>query len=212
MQFLTRADFIRLVGKDVVDTFLGADTTTNIAEKLRGDYDFVAEGVSQLENKVVQLQQLTNFLNITLGAPPGIVDLPYIFSRIWKLSGDDHDIILPQAKVELIAPQDENILMAQGEKVIAKPYENNGFHIIVHQSGQYAPEYMPNVKEHISQHLMLQQQMAPPGKAGAPPQEQPRGLELTAGPTMETPGLPAKGPEALVPKVRTPEMIAGQGA
>lgn len=198
LQFMTREKFIKIVGKSAAEEFLGASDNQSpkeLKEALRADLDFVALGVTQLENKVVKGQQLINFLNITIGLPPGIVDLPKLVDKIWKYVGDGDEVILPQPKATLISPEDENILMAQGEIVHAKMMENHAGHIIAHQTLEL-PEQLEQIKlQHIMEHKaileILQQGMQ--GR-GVPPQEQPReGPErITEEAVAKVPGVPTE--------------------
>lgn len=200
LQFMTREEFIKIVGKEASETFLGAkggEPAKDLKEAIRGDHDFVCLGVTQLENKVIKGQQLINVLNLAMKTPPGIVDIPKLWSKVWKYVGDGDEIVLPQPKGDLISPEDENILMTQGEKVHAKMMENHPIHIMVHQQLD-VPEGLEIVKfQHILEHqnimLILQQNKV---GGGLPAQEQPRtGPErITETKIAKVPEVPAEKP------------------
>jgi len=195
LQFLEREKFIKIVGRPAAEEFLGTDTNKkrSLRDALTADLDIIALGVTQMENKVVKGQQLINFLNISLGAPPGIVDLPKLYSKIWKYVGDNDDIILPQPKDTLISPADENLLMQQGIEVHAKLMENHPFHMIEHQKLQLPEELQQLNFRHIMEHQQLMQ-ILQQARTGAPPQEQPRGgpERITEESVAKVPGAPAE--------------------
>lgn len=108
------------------------------------------------------------------------------------LNDGDLSIISKEVDSQLISPQDENILMEQGETPFAKQQENHLMHIQVHEAAELNPAYEPIRKKHIEEHvryLQLQQQQqqqmlqhellkqlmgnAAKQEAGLPAQEQP---------------------------------------
>lgn len=201
LQFLSREEFIKIVGEEAAGVFLGkaeeGQTPKELKEVLRGDYDFMPVGVTQLENKIVKGQQLINFLNIAGKLPPGIVDIPQLIKKIWKVVGDGDDILIPQPKATLIAPEDENLLMRQGEKVNAKIMENHPLHLTIHQGLVLPPELEQLKIAHILEHqqimqMMMQQQAQQIGGGLASPQEQARTAPETITPQTagKVPGAP----------------------
>ena len=174
-QFMSREEFIKVVGQDAAATVLRPDATS-LRECLLEDRDFIALGVTQFENKVVKLQQLINFLNVVGGLPQaqGVVDFPKLIEKIWKYGGDGDTIILPEAKAVLIAPEDENILMAQNEPVSVKPAENHQAHIQAHMQAILAPEQEQMRQSHIALHLQALNALQMGGARGVQPQNQPR--------------------------------------
>jgi len=200
LQFMTREDFIKIVGKEAAETYLGVkegQTKKSFKETLRADLDFIPLGVTQLVNKVVKGQQLINYLNIALKAPPGLVDLATLYEKIWKYVGDGDTILLPQSKGELISPEDENILITQGEPVHAKLLENHPVHILSHQAITVPEGLEPLKFDHIQEHQNIMLLMQRTGGGGLPAQEQPRtGPELiTEKRVEEVPGVPAEATE-----------------
>lgn len=198
LQFMAREEFIKIVGKEAAETFLGAeggDKKKDLKEALRGDYNFIPLGVTQLENKVVKGQQLINFLNITKGLPPGIVNVSKLVGKIWKVVGDSDDILLPQPTDTLISPNDENLLMTQGEVVHAKLLENHPLHIMEHQKLELPPVLEQLKFKHIMEHQQIMQILQQGGPGGsASPQEQPctRPEEITEKTASKIPELPAE--------------------
>lgn len=178
LQFMAREDFIRILGEKAAPLIGTIDDPLLVKEAIRGDYDFVPLGATQLENKVIKAQQILNFLNITVKLPPGIVNLPVLVREAWKFTGGSNavDIILPQPDSVLMAPQDENILMAQGERPQAKPMENHMAHLSTHSQAVLTPEQEPIRQQHMGEHQMMANQMnqSMQGQGGLPPQEQPR--------------------------------------
>lgn len=185
LQFMAREDFIRVLGEKAAPLIGTIDDPILVKEAIRGDYDFIPLGVTQLEDKIVSAQQQMNYFNLISKLPPGIVDIAKLAGKIWKKIGDGDNILLPQPDGILMAPQDENILMAQGERPQAKPMENQLQHIAVHQQAVLPPELEPLRLQHIAEHQAFsnQMQMGGQGQGGLPPQEQPR-----LAPDMETPG------------------------
>ena len=173
LKYLTREDFIKIIGEDAATVFF--DTYSEVSEGIEGDYDFMPLGITQIENKIVKTQQMINFLNIVSGLPPGIVDLSKLVAKIWKNTGDGDDIILQQPTDELISPNDENILMGQGEAVHAKMMENHQQHLVIHIQAQLPPELMPLRDTHIQEHQQIMSiMMSKQNQLPAPAQEQPR--------------------------------------
>lgn len=199
LQFMSREDFMRLVGKEAAESSIGSKS---VGEALGGEFDFIPQGVSQLESKVVKTQQYINFLNIVAKIPPGIVNLPKLIQKIWKPIGDGDDITMPQIEAILIAPEDENILVSQGVPIQAKENENHQLHIQTHLRGDQTKEMLEHIGLH--QRMMAAAQAPQLAPGGAPPQEQPLGTDI---PTDLPPG--PQGPPAGVPQPVTPENIGG---
>jgi len=189
LQYMSREDFIRIVDVEAAESLLGEpETGKTIKETLRMDIDFIPLGVSQIENKVVKGQQLINFLNIAKGLPPGIVDLPKVVNKIWKTVGDNDDVLLPQPTDILISPNDENILISQGEPVHAKPMENHLLHLTIHLPLPVTGNYDIIKQAHLQEHKTMLEAMRPQ-PAAAPAQEQPQ-----MSPEMITPANAGKVP------------------
>ena len=194
LQFMSREDFIRVLGKKAAPLLGTIENPLSVKEAIRGDYDFIPLGVTQLEDKVIKAQQIMNFLNITATLPPGIVNLPALVKEAWKFTGGSNgiDIIMPQPDSTLMSAEDENLLMAQGEMPQAKPIENQQQHILIHQRVTLPPEYEQFRQRHIMEHATLLQMAQQQGQGGLPAQEQPQlrpDLE-TSGTAGMIPGLP----------------------
>lgn len=197
MQFLSREDFIKIIGEKAAVAMIGSvesGETKEVKDALYGDWDFVPLGATQLENKVIKGQQAINFLNIAAGLPPGIVDIPKLVAKAWKYSGDDDDIILPQAKAQMLSPEDENILMAQGEPVSVHPMDPHMAHVQIHSSAIIPAEFEAGRKKHLSEHMMLMQAQIQSQGSPRPPQEQARmGPDpITPEKIGSVPGLPVE--------------------
>ena len=174
LQFMSREDFIRVLGEKAASLLGTIDDPILVREAIRGDFDFIPLGVTQLENKVIKGQMILNFLNITASLPPGIVDIPKLVSKAWKYVGDGENILLPQPDSILMTAEDENILMLQGERPQAKPMENHLQHLAIHQQVILPPEFEPIRQQHMAEHQAIANQMQQMGQGGLPPQEQPR--------------------------------------
>ncbi|MEW5897436.1 MAG: hypothetical protein AB1668_07105 [Nanoarchaeota archaeon] len=190
LQYMSREEFIKIVGDKAANSLLGTavegEDFKEVREVIRGDWDFIPLGVTELENKIIKGQQIMNFLNLVGKLPPGIVDIAKLVDKVWQYVGDGDNIILPQPTTKFISPDDENILINQGESPTVKPMENHVIHIIVHQQAKIPIEYEPIRYRHIQEHqnilnLMQAQQMTQGGGL-LPPQEQPR-----LRPDLETP-------------------------
>jgi hypothetical protein len=205
LQYMSKEDIIMILGEKAAKTiFTTENNNLSTKEILFEDYDFIPLGVTQIENKVIKGQQILNFLNIALGLPPGIVDIPKVVEKLWKYIGDDDNVLLPQPTDELITPNDENILMSQGEHVHAKPIENHALHIQEHQRLEVPIELEPLRQEHIQEHmsiLSIQQQQQPQGQSPVAPQEQPRlsPEDITEGTISRDLGAPGPEPGGTLP-------------
>lgn len=194
LQFMAREDFIRVLGEKAAPLMGTIDDPIAVREAIRGDFDFIPLGVTQLENKVIKAQQIMNFLNITATLPPGIIDIPKLVGKVWKYVGDGENILLPQPDSILMTAEDENVLMAQGEMPQAKPMENQLQHIAIHQQAVLSPALESLRVQHIAQHQAYANmaQQSTQGQGGLPPQEQPKlkpDLE-TQGTAGMVPGVP----------------------
>ena len=181
LQFMAREDFIRILGEKATPLLGTIDNPILVREAIRGDYDFIPLGVTQLENKVISAQQQMNYFNLVAKIPPGIIDIAKLAGKIWKKIGDGENILLPQPTSVLMTPQDENTLMLQGERPIVNPMENHIQHIAIHQQAILPPELEFIRMQHITAHQAFMNQMQSNG-GGLPPQEQPR-----LAPDLETP-------------------------
>lgn len=202
LQFMSREEFIKIVGEKAANSLLGnikeGEMPKEVKSALQGDWDFIPLGVTQLENKVIKGQQVMNFLNLVGGLPPGIVNIPKLVAKVWNYIGDSDDILIPQPDTMLISPEDENILMSQGESPTVKPFENHSLHILTHQRANIPLEFEPLREKHLKEHYMilnlLQMQQQRQFSGILPPQEQPRlrpDLETPATAGM-VPGLPVE--------------------
>lgn len=175
MQFLSRADYIKIVGEDVLKTNLGIkDIAAWKVEDLMIDADFIPLGLSQMENKVVQAQQQINFFNL-VAKVPGLAKLDKLAKIIWKNLNNnrgDEDIINEQPEPQLISPEDENILMQQGESINPKVQDNHLYHLKVHQQLQNLPNVLIHMQRHMQIMQLLQQQQGSGGGI-VNPNEQP---------------------------------------
>ncbi len=159
-QFRSREEMVRIFGKDAALVVSSSDASAIRDEMLRDD-DIVVLGATQIENKVIKVQQLINYLNVAAGTGQGIVNFPLLHAKIWEQLGDgDTNMILPQPTDEMVSPNDENILMSQGETCTAKPQENHRQHIMAHSSHPFPMEFREIVNNHIQQHIMIEQARA----------------------------------------------------
>lgn len=196
LQFMSTNDVKMIVGSDSFAAFLRdkgksvGDKNYDISEVLMADYDFIPLGITQIENKIIKGQQLMNLYNIALSSPAGIWNIKELAKQIVKYVADGNtDVLEKDVDQILLDPNDENILMEQGEKPNAKLMENHEMHILVHQSAALPAEFEPIRQEHIQQHLQFMQAQAAQKmqamqaralqlqeatvQRGLPPQEQP---------------------------------------
>ena len=177
LQYLEKGTLIAILGKTAAEATLKTENSKkekSVREAIMGDYDFITLGVSQMENKVIKGQQLINILGLALKLPPGTVDIPLLFSKIWDVSGDgDSRIILPQITDPEMDPNDENVLISQGGTVHINPKDNDKAHLPLHLALQVIPEFAPMKMAHIKEHMISVQkkQMAVQAQAqGGVPQ------------------------------------------
>lgn len=198
LQFMSSNDVKKIIGEEaftayVADMNIKIDKNYDLSDVLLADFDFIPLSVSETENKVVKGQQLMNLYNMAIKSPGGTWNIVELAKKIAEVLNDgDLSIISKEVDSQLISPQDENILMEQGETPFAKQRENHLMHIQVHEAAELNPAYEPIRKKHIEEHVrylqlqqqqqqqMLQQELlkqlmgnAAKQEAGLPAQEQP---------------------------------------
>lgn len=170
MQFMSREQFIMIVGKQAATAAIGNDLTLN---SLYDEFTFVPLALSQMENRIVSIQQKLNMLNISTKLPQGIVNLHKLVAGIWQDMGNDisDGVVYPDPQAQLISPEDENLLLSQGDTITPHPMDNHILHIAEHRKINQA---LPNVQHHFALHMQLFQMMQPKQnvEAALPPQEQ----------------------------------------
>lgn len=208
LQFMSTNDVKKIIGQEAFSTYI-ADTNIKIgkdydlSDVLLADFDFIPLSVSETENKVVKGQQLLNLYNIAIKSPQGIWNIAELAKKIAEVLNDgDLSIIAKEVDSQLISPQDENILMEQGESPFAKQQENHVMHIQVHESARINPSYEPIRKKHIDEHvryLQLQQQQQ------QQIMQQELFKQMMGNTTKQEPGLPAQEQPVFAPKGITPQ-------
>ena len=198
LQFMSTNDVKKIIGAEAFGAYVAAmnikiNDDYDLSKVLMSDFDFIPLSVSETENKVVKGQQLMNLYNIAIKSPGGIWNITELAKKIAEVLNDgDLSIISKEVNSQLVSPQDENILMSQGETPFAKQQENHVAHIQAHEAVELNPAYEPIRQKHIEEHiryLQLQQQQQQqlmqqeilrqlmgaqkPQQAGLPPQEQP---------------------------------------
>ncbi len=161
LQYLSVNDVKKLIGQEAFSAYLldtGTDKVTDLSDVLIGDYDFIPLSVSQTENKIVKGQQFMNLYNMAIKSPAGIWNIPEIAKKIaYILNDGDLSICAKEIDSKLYSPQDENILMTQGESPFAKPEENHKEHIRIHSIVQLPESYQKIRLEHINEHIRFLQ-------------------------------------------------------
>lgn len=178
LQYLDKKTFLRIFGVEGTKYLEGI---SSVSDLIRGDYDFEPVGVTRMESKVSQMQQMLTFLNILSGIPGA--DVGKVANIIWRqFMGRTEDVIPESQPPTLIDPKDENVILDSGGSVDAKPIEPHERHIEVHRQGRMNPAR----EAHILQHEMLKQVVA------------------QAQPSMPMHQLPVNGPRETL----TPDFVA----
>ena len=150
-----------LIGKEAFSAYLldtKTDKVEDLSDVLIGDYDFVPLSVSQTENKIIKGQQLMNLYNMAIKSPAGIWNIAELAKKIAEILNDgDISICAKEIDSKLYSPQDENILMSQGEAPFAKPQENHREHIRIHSMLELPESYQKIRLEHINEHIKFMQ-------------------------------------------------------
>lgn len=161
LQYLSVNDVKKLIGKEAFSAYLldtKTDKVEDLSDVLIGDYDFVPLSVSQTENKIIKGQQLMNLYNMAIKSPAGIWNIAELAKKIAEILNDgDISICAKEIDSKLYSPQDENILMSQGEAPFAKPQENHREHIRIHSMLELPESYQKIRLEHINEHIKFMQ-------------------------------------------------------
>lgn len=162
MQFMSTEDIMKIVGSEAFGIFLEKqnikviDKDYSISNVLLSDFDFIPLSVTEIENKVVKGQQLMNLYNMSLKSPNGIWNVKNIAKKIVDVLGDgDKSLLADDFDMKLVSPENENILMGQGESPRAKMQDMHEKHIDVHSTLEIPPEYEQIRKEHIEEHIKM---------------------------------------------------------
>jgi hypothetical protein len=161
LQYMSRLDLNKILGAQAMTAYLRSsgkdyDDTAETEQILKGDYDIEVVGITEIENKIIKGQQIMNLYNLALKSPPGIWNVKNMAKLIVKYAADgDGSILADDIEQIFINPNDENVLISQGEKPAAKNGEDHEAHIRTHIAAP-APGGFENIKEeHIKQHLRL---------------------------------------------------------
>lgn len=173
-QHVDKEELLRVVGEKA------AQYEKKDPSELVMNCDFVPVGSLELENKSEEIQKLLYFLNQVKGIPPQLarVNIPMLLKMIWGSLGDKYKneegkIFMEDPQKELIAPEDENVLLQTGSKLAPHIFDNHEQHNIVHSQ----IEQTENVVKHRQLHNMIAQQMMMQktgGGGGVGPQELPQ--------------------------------------
>lgn len=174
-QYVERKDVIRVLGEK------GVIYKDRPMKELRINCDFVPVGSLEIEDKAGRIQQLMYFMKIASTMPPEVsrVNLPVLLRKIWESFGPDYkeeaeQVFMKDPQKELIAPEDENVLLESGTELLPHIFDNHGQHREVHAQGPQTDQKT----EHSNMHMMIAQQMAQRmggGQGGVGPQELPQG-------------------------------------
>lgn len=168
---LSKDTFMRIMGSA---SGIYAD---NFPKSLKGMYDFYFTGSTEAESRLTKSQSLMNFINIYAKIPPELKQDPalkYMLRKEYELiTGEkDSDSIFPkEAEKELISPDNENIILANGGFIIPNPMDNHKEHWQKHKAfqAQSAGKIMEPLK--FETHIVLHEQilnttMNPGGRPG----------------------------------------------
>lgn len=209
LQYLSVNDVKKLIGQKAFSSYMldtETDTVEDLSDILIGDYDFIPLSVSQTENKIIKGQQLLNLYNIAIKSPAGIWNISEIAKKIAEILNDgDLSICAKEIDSKLYSPQDENILMSQGESPFAKPEENHREHIRIHSALELPEGYQEIRLKHVNEHIKFMQ-MQEQQQQNMIQQELLKALAQNKG---QQPGLPTQEQPAFAPKGMT-EQQAGQ--
>jgi hypothetical protein len=128
-QFAEFERIVRVVGKK------GAAFKRVSPEQIWGNFDIVSKGPGQIENNVIMTNKLVNFLSI-VSRLPNIANLPELIKKIWVYMGfpesEADTIVLAPEMDSLEKIKEENMAMAMGQPVSAKPGDNHLLHLQLH--------------------------------------------------------------------------------
>ena len=213
LQFMSTNDVKKIIGAEAFGAYIAnmnidfESRDYDLSKVLMSDFDFVPLSVSETENKVVKGQQLLNLYNIAIKSPVGIWNIAELAKKIAEVLNDgDLSIISKEVNSQLVSPDDENILMSQGETPFAKQNENHIAHIQVHEAVELNPAYEPIRQKHIEEHvkfLQLQQQQ----QQQLMQQEILRQL-MGQQQQKQQAGVPIQEQPVFAPKGMTPEQVA----
>ena len=165
-QYLDRETFIKIVGMDAATAHL-QNNNDSLDDALDIDAEFMALGITQIENKIIKGQQLINYFNVVKGVPQASPIIMPLMRKIWNTVGDGDDSFWQENPAdESISPEDENILMSHGIPVIVHAKDNHLKHILAHQKLELIPEFQPNKDSHLNEHAMAMKALAMPNLPG----------------------------------------------
>jgi len=177
-QYVGRLELLKVLGKRAV-----------IYKKkkkadLMMDCDFVPVGSLELEDRAGKVQTLLYYLKTIQGFPPQVsrVNIPVLLRMIWRAMGDEYkyvedEVFFDDPAKELINPEDENRLIADGAKLAPHVFDDHAMHIMVHRGAEQS-ELM---QKHIDLHEMIAQQLAQQmSSRGMGSQSMPQGGQRTS--------------------------------
>lgn len=147
-QFITQAQVVMVLGANGLEWPETLNPYT-----LKEDVNFNATGSMHMQNRMIVAQLLNNVL-ASADRYPGVAKVNNIFKKLFELAeiGNVENYINLEVTEESVDPQEENMMLAQGQEVVVNKKDQDFGHIAAHYVGRdAAPEFAkPSFDKHIA--------------------------------------------------------------